>query len=161
MLLSKSWTDFWPEASWKFPYSARAALSPAWQGNVLNMPRWAFPQEGPTGARMNQAEGAWAESAVRDSARSKPGWELRTGMEAGSQYWGPWTWERGCHFLLMMRICSLCDQIMYPPPSLILPYTPQLTLDSWSLCALVSKGNKAHVVKTSPWICAYEMQYFL
>lgn len=37
----------------------------------------------------------------------------------------------------------------------------QLTLNSWSLCALVSKGNKAHTVRTSLWICADEMQYFL
>lgn len=63
--------------------------------------------------------------------------------------------------LLLIYICSLCDQIMSPPPNPILTYTPQLTLDSWSFCALISKGNKMCVVRTSPWICADEIQHFL
>lgn len=72
--------------SWKFSCSASAALSLCLTGDVLSAPGCAFPQAGPTGAQMNQAEGEWAESAAREKLSYKVKFHLKTGTTENRQF---------------------------------------------------------------------------
>lgn len=99
VVLSKLQIDFWPEPSWKFPYSASAALFLCLTRECIEHSQMGLSPSRAHGAQMNQVEGEWAES-VRERLSYKVKPHLKIGVTEGRRiFLDHYTRKRDVSFL--------------------------------------------------------------